>query len=392
MLKSQLDIGIQHGPHQSHRQAGGHVTQVGLEINPGEADAGIGLAALRKRRGLRHRVKTAAIELEGQLGLGLHLTAGIQVAQKRHGQGHITQLVRAVHGLVRKIHRRAGEGQVEQRKLWRVGRRLARGLVQALQNVVNVVFAIAQMRQVQVDALHRHGIDHGRPLHQRLQCGIQVNALDAELGLAIQPGHGQVAQFQLQRPGLEVNLAHSYFAAQGFTGDFLQLALQNHRHQRPAQAPSQGPQHPKSARCPEPAPRPLVLFLLLVRVVGVHPLSFQRHGANVNGAGEKKPAKRQRGREKARNKEARAKESPEKLTQGQLVRARRLARGPCRQGSHRRDLCLTVLDAKDCLHESPGPLHQRYPGVGTGYCRLSACFATDTFSLDPPATNFKLNF
>jgi len=50
------------------------------------------------------------------------------------------------------------------------------------------------------------------------------------------------------------------------------------------------------------------------------------------------------------------------------------------------------LGAIDCLHKVSGPLYHSYPGVGTGYCRHTACRVTSSCSLVGDDEEFKSNF
>ncbi|MNP96407.1 hypothetical protein D3C85_89850 [compost metagenome] len=258
LLEIDLQVGIEAAGLQLHRQAAGDVAQVRHEVEPLELHVGVGLAALRERGREGGRVELAAVEREGQLGLGLDLALGGEVAQERHVQHEAAQLVPALDGLVVEVDRAVLDRDVVDREArglgLRIGRR-ARG--QLGQDVVDVVLAIGQVREQHGGRLDRHRVDHGRQAEQRLQFGVGIDALDGHLRLlAVGGGDAQVIQCELERPGLEVDLADGDLPAQLFARDLLELALGDRRHRQPRDDP-QGQQHQQRDN---PTPHPFVLF------------------------------------------------------------------------------------------------------------------------------------
>ena len=111
------------------------------------------------------------------------------------------------------------------RRLARLGRLRARR--QPGQDVVDVVVAIAHMGQAHDGRFDAQRVDHRRQAEDGLQSGVGVDALDAELiGCAIGTGDGNVAQRQLQRPGLELDRADAHRAAELLAADLFALPLQ----------------------------------------------------------------------------------------------------------------------------------------------------------------------
>ena len=113
LLEGQFQIGIQLRADEAHRQAGGQVSQVGLQIQLVQMNSGVCLATVFERRGGSLRVKAATVEFERQLRLGFDFAMGIQVAQKRHAQVQRPQLVGFAHGFVIEIEAGAFERHVK---------------------------------------------------------------------------------------------------------------------------------------------------------------------------------------------------------------------------------------------------------------------------------------
>ena len=119
--------------------------------------------------------------------------------------------MRLAHSVVGKVHAPALQQQVVQRQprgLGRWGRFwCVLGSRQLGNHIVHVVTALAQVGEAQHGVFHGEGIHHRRQAQQRLQFGVHIHAPDGQLCLALSafgPGHGNVAQRQFQRPGLEV--------------------------------------------------------------------------------------------------------------------------------------------------------------------------------------------
>ena len=85
------------------------------------------------------RVKTAAIERKGQMRRDVDVALRRQIAQKRHRQPKVVQLMRLVNGLIHKIHPAAAERQVIKRKSRRLVDRLRIRLSKPREDVVNAI-------------------------------------------------------------------------------------------------------------------------------------------------------------------------------------------------------------------------------------------------------------
>ena len=254
LLEVQPQVGVDHRRLQLDRQAGRPVTQVGLEVELGQAKGGVGLARIGKRQRLGARIKGAAVGDKGQLRLHFDLPLGRQVAEEGQRQAQVAHLVLAFHRAVVEVDAAAAQIDVVKRKTRLLGgfdRLGARG--QLDQDVVDVVVAVAQVRQAQGRRLDLDGVHHGRQAEQRLQRGVGVDALDAELiGRARRAAHRHVVQRQLQRPRLEIHRADAHRAAELLAGDLLALPLEQRWHRQPAQRPqAQQPRH-TIQRAPRP--------------------------------------------------------------------------------------------------------------------------------------------
>ena len=109
------------------------------------------------------------------------------------------------------LQRPVFQGDVVDRKFWRflVRRCLFfRQRSQLGQNVIDIVFAIAQMHQRAANAFHLQRINHRSQAQQALQLGVHISAADFEL-IALPAGLRQreIFDFKLQRPRLEIDCA-----------------------------------------------------------------------------------------------------------------------------------------------------------------------------------------
>ena len=270
LFKRHLQVGLEHGGLQAHRQAGGPVAQIRGQIEGLDGDAGVGLARLREGRALSAGVKAAAVQHKTQLRRDFHFALGIQIAQKWQAQIQFPQGVGFVHGFVRKVQRAIGQGDVVHGKLGPLagGLGLVAGGAELGQNVVNVIAAFAQMREAHLRRIHGDGIDDGGQAQQGLQLGVYIDALDAQLvGTGVLGGDGEIAQGELQRPGFEVHPAQAYLAAQLLTGQFFHLAFDQGRHRHPCQRP----QHRDPTHRPRQPTRPFVLHDLNCHSARVSP-------------------------------------------------------------------------------------------------------------------------
>ena len=123
----------------------------------------------------------------------MDLALGLQVAQKRHRHLQIAHGVGPAHHVVDEVERAVVERQVVQREPGRFGRWLVRRRRQALDDVVDIVAAIAQVREPGHRCVNGDGVHHRRQPEQRLQLRIHIDTLDAHLvGLAVGRGDRQV--------------------------------------------------------------------------------------------------------------------------------------------------------------------------------------------------------
>ena len=241
LLKRQGQVGVQHGRFQRDGHAGRHVGRVVGQVQRIDLEARLRLARVHERQGFGRAVEPGAVQHKGQLGQHLDLALRIEVADE--GQLHVqrAQLVVALHGLVVEGELATAQSHVVERELGRLGlgiRRVGRALCQAFEDVVEVVVPIAQMPHENLGRVDLHRIEHGRQAKQRLNGRVHVDAIDRELiALPVALGHGQLLQGQLQRPGLELNLANRHLAAQQSAGLLLGLPLQDGRHGQPAHTP-----------------------------------------------------------------------------------------------------------------------------------------------------------
>ena len=253
LLEGHLQVHVQDTRLRSHWPLRRPVRPIGAEVERGQPQAQQGLARISERRRLTGRVKSAAIEPECQLWLGLHLPARCKVAQKRQADHQPVQPVRDARRLVHKGERSVGEHQVEQREAQRCTRRARIGADQALQHVIGVMAPTPQVTQPQVRLLQGQRVHHRRQPQQRLQLGIHIQACQRELRRrASGIGHGQTGELQLQRPGPEHHTVHGDGTPQKGTGLLLHLPLQQGRHGQPGQQPE--PQQPGHRPCQTPPP------------------------------------------------------------------------------------------------------------------------------------------
>jgi hypothetical protein len=148
LLEADLQVGVQAAGLQAHRQAAGDVAEVRHEVQALELHVGVGLAAVGKRRGESGRVELAAVEHEGQLGLGVDVALGGEVAQERHLEHEVAQLVLALDGLVVEVDRAAVDRDVVDGKARGLGVGVGRRAGGQLgQDVVDVVLAVGLVRE-----------------------------------------------------------------------------------------------------------------------------------------------------------------------------------------------------------------------------------------------------
>ena len=220
-----------------------------------DLQAGVAFGVGRKRCGLGAGIKSAAIELEGQVRLHRDLALRIKAADK--GQAQV-ELAQGMHPLgaanvVGKVDRALVQAQVVECKArWRGGRFLGCTL-QTPQHVVDVVMPVTRMRQGQMGLVYGDGIHHRRQPKQGLDFRIQVHPCNAQLGgFAIGRGQLDIRERELQRPGLEVQRANSQRASECRRCTRLQLAFEHGRDGQPGQRP-----HPQPYNCdPEQAAYP----------------------------------------------------------------------------------------------------------------------------------------
>ena len=239
LLEGQLQVSVHSGGGEAQRQAGGQVAEVGLEVEPGQVEGGIGLERIGKRQCLRAGAERAAIDHEAQPRHHLHGPFVRQVADEGQAQIQLAHLVHAAHGAVVEVDRAARQLDVVDREALRLrGLRARRAGRQAPQDVVDVVMAVAVVAQVQHRLLDAHGVHHRHQPPQRGQRGVGVQPPDGQLrALPAGTGHGDVVQRQLQRPGFEVDLADAHLPAELLAGDLLALPLEQRRHGGPGQRP-----------------------------------------------------------------------------------------------------------------------------------------------------------
>jgi hypothetical protein len=255
LLESQRQIGAEHCALQAHGQRSGQVAQIRLEVQLAQLDLCIGLSGLGERRALRRGVNLASVEPEGQVRRSLDSALGLQVAEKGNAQFEITHFVRLVHGLVHKVQRAARHCDVVQRKARGGTGRFSGRLVKPCQHVIDVVAPVPQVGEVELGRIDGDGVHHRGQTENRLQFGIDINALNAQLGCtAICLGYSQIVHRQLHRPGAELHLAQADISAQLFGGDLFNLVTQQRRHHQPRQSP----QRQKSGQRPDDAARPFV--------------------------------------------------------------------------------------------------------------------------------------
>ena len=244
LLERQLEIGIDRGRLQPQRQAGRQVAQVGCQVEPGQPHRGAGALRCVEGQRLGLRVEGAAVERKGQPRLHRDLARRRQVADEGHGQLQAAHLLHALDRAVVEVDAPVFQGDVVERKTRRLARlcRLGPGR-KTRQDVVDVVVALAQVRQAQCGLVHLQRVQHGRQLPDRLQRGIGVDALDAEqIGRAGQAADGHVVHRQLQRPGLEVHPPDVHRPPELLAADLLALPLEQRRHTQPT-GHAQGQHH-----------------------------------------------------------------------------------------------------------------------------------------------------
>ena len=238
--KAQLDVGIHHCALGFDRQVGGQVGQIRRQVQLADGECGIALAALGKRRALGFGVEAAAIEHKGQAGRDQHIALGVEAAQKRQADLQVPQGVLALcaTGAVGVIHTALVQGEVVDRKFGGGAGGGVVGFVQALEDVVNVVAAVAQVGELHFGRVYRDCINHRRQPEQGLRLCIHIHPVQRELhALAVRGGHRKIAHRELQRPRRKRNAPDRDLPAQQLAQAALGLAFGQCRNRCPGQRP-----------------------------------------------------------------------------------------------------------------------------------------------------------
>ena len=181
LLEAQRQVGGQPAADGLHRQRGRQVGPHRAQVERVEADLEFGSAARGEGCRLAVVFEGRAVELEGQARLDLDLQVVGQVGQEGQVQAQLAQHMGAAHRTVVEAEFAVGHAQVEQRKARRLGRRVAGLGCEALQQVVDVVAAIAQAGQAQSRRIELQAGDHRRPAQQRACIDVDEQAPDLQL-------------------------------------------------------------------------------------------------------------------------------------------------------------------------------------------------------------------
>jgi hypothetical protein len=253
LLEVHPQVGIHHRPGEADRQIGRQIRQVRCQIQTGEPEGRVGPLGAREWCGLGPGIENHPVEAQGQQGLGVDLPVSVQIAEERHGNLQRVDPVDLADRLIVKHDGAAAQAQVVQRESRGLGGGGLRRAPQAVEHVVQVIAPVPLTFQPHGRRFDGDRLHHGRQAKQRLQLGIDVNPRHLQLRLASRRcGDRQVTNFQLQRPGPEIDLSHADLATQRFTGVLLGLVTQHRRQHQPAQRPHQEP----ASRQPTQPPRP----------------------------------------------------------------------------------------------------------------------------------------
>ena len=139
-----------------------------------------------------------------------------------------------------KTHPAAGQTQVVKRKTGRLAWHAFRRLFKLFENIVNVITSVPHMRQRHHWRVNCNCINDRRQSQHRFKLSIQIETLDAELGISrVLFGDFQVTDNQLQRPGFEINVAQRHHAPKFGGSYFFNLHFENSWPQCPGQSPKQ---------------------------------------------------------------------------------------------------------------------------------------------------------
>ena len=206
LLERELQIGLEHRRTQLHRQPLGDIAEPGRDVEALERQVRRARNGGVERRRRGAGIEAAAVEREGQPRLDLDLALRRQRADKRHAEVELADAMRRLHRHVGEVGAAMHDDDVVHRETGRPFALIfALRRSEALQHVVDVVVAVGQPRQAHGRRVDVDRVDDRRQAKQRLQRGVDVNALDLELRrrLGRSAGDAQIIERRFECPRVE---------------------------------------------------------------------------------------------------------------------------------------------------------------------------------------------
>src|ERR1019366_5160599 len=221
-------------------------------------ELGFALAALVPGRRRGGRIETAAVELEREMRLDLHLALGRQRAEEGNAELEVANAVRRVYRRVGEVdraraHHDVVHGEACGRSVALVGGRGS----EAAQHVVDVVAAVAEAGEAQHRRLDIEAVYYRRETEQGADRRIGMDALDLYLRrrTIVRTGESEVVDRQLERPRIEGDVAERQATAELLRDGLFGLARDDGRHVEPRRAPDQAEHNEDDACAPHATPR-----------------------------------------------------------------------------------------------------------------------------------------